>query len=57
MNDEAPETLLEKLLNCPVNFDPTADHIYGTEKPAKIAFVPVELMQKIACYLKETADA
>ncbi|MDB5478008.1 MAG: hypothetical protein JWM96_503 [Alphaproteobacteria bacterium] len=49
---EDPAMLLQKLSACRINFDPQAEHAYGTAKPEKVAFVPVELLEQLQDYLK-----
>lgn len=46
------ESLLKELEAAKIDFDPTADHNYGTSQPAKVAFVPVALFRDLLAYLK-----
>lgn len=52
-----PKTLADELAACPVNFDPNHDHEHGGAQPPKVAFVPVELFERVRAALLRASGA
>ncbi len=48
------QNLLDRLIACPINFDPQADHDYGATQPQRVAFVPLALFEEMKILLKNT---
>lgn len=45
------EELLGRLEGCKAFFDPCAEHLYGTEQPQRVVFVPLDLHEAVKAYL------
>ena len=51
MNTKAKH-ILNRLENCPVNFDPNHNHKDPAKEIPKVAFIPADLLEEIKDFLK-----